>query len=176
MTGRVPTQLCQSTFPPNLDGTRSHPTLDPSIPQPWHGGGFAAGSWIIITFQTIYLHRFNTKSYVPSRSSRNLYLYIIQGVPLSWRAERANSVWIYHTCINPPTSPSVERDRPPFQARNPSNTYRQSLQSMPASKPTACRPCSFGFCIGELESFFRAHEEFFPRGERILGILSPGCK
>ena len=56
----------------------------------------------------------------------------------------------------PPTSLSVERDRTPLEARNPSNTYLQSLQSIPASKPAAYRSPSLGYCsLGLEQSFFR---------------------
>ena len=65
-------------------------------------------------------------------------------------------IYIY---IYPPTSLSVERDRTPLEARNPSNTYLQSLQSIPASKPAAYRSPSFGYCsLGLEQSFFRAHD------------------
>ena len=44
-----------------------------------------------------------------------------------------------------PTSLSVERDRTPPQARNPTSTCLQSIKSIPASKPTGYRSPSFGW-------------------------------
>ena len=61
--------------------------------------------------------------------------------------------------IYPPTSLSVERDRTPLQARNPTSTCLQSIKSIPASEPTTgYRSPSFELeQLGLEQSSFRAH-------------------
>ena len=97
----------------------------------------------IHTYMHTYIH-----THIHSRATYMLHICMTPAY--------AQTIYIY---IYPPTSLSVERDRTPLEARSPSNTKLQSLQSIPAFKPTAYSSPSFGYCsLGLEQSFFRAHD------------------